>query len=495
MPTEISTASPALAQSTRRRFWFAESCFIWLKSHAYWLQMAMLMVFLWLIIAPLSAPQPSASDSILSSRVLLSQFLFWGLWYGACLFSVIIFGRLWCGALCPLGAVSQWVSKWGMAKALPRWVRWDGWLVVMFISITILGQTMDVRDDVWGMLKLFAMIFFLAMLLGLLYGKNNGRPWCRYFCPIGKILGVVARLGMIDFRPNKGVKALPEEKSYYVQGRLCPTDYNLPYKVSNNNCIACGRCTFKQANKQAKAGMGVYLRKPGAEVESILRSNPSWTEVIFILLSPGLSAGGFLWLILHQYQLWRDWVGGWALNLQWMWMFDSANWLISSQAWNQHFNWLDVICITTYMLAYGFGVAAVCAIFIAVAAKLLSSRRYRFKEAFLYLTYQFTPIAILSIVIGLCGKFFQTMEHDFALPQLASIAIKASLFLASIAWTIYLLRKTVLRLQCRPVWQRYLAYFSLLAVIVLLVLLWYPAIFNYTYMSDVEKIRKHIVLP
>lgn len=471
----------------RQRFWAAEKVFFRLKSHAYCLQCLMLFLFIYLIAAPLFAQPPQSIDTIFSSVTLLSQFLFWGVWYGGCLLSVVLLGRFWCGALCPLGALSEWTSRFGLGKTLPRWMSWDGWLIVMFIVITILGQTMDVRDDPWGMLKLFSYIFILALIIGFIYGRNNGRPWCRYFCPIGKILGVVARISIIDFSSNKGTKPLPVNKNYYVQGRLCPTDYNLPYKVSNNNCIACGRCTFKQN----KSGMGVYRRQAGEEVKHIMHCNPSWTEVIFILTSPGLSAGGFLWLILNQYQVVRNAIGAWALNHEWMFMFQPAHWLIASHSWNQQFNILDVTCIVFYMIAYGIVIAALLSLLIYLASLVLNPKSI--KQQFLILSYQMIPLSILSIIIGLCGKFFEVMEKEFFMPSIISIGIKLFLFTSSAIWTIMLFHHEIKK-HSNSELRRLITWCLLLLAVTLLIALWYPAIFNYKYMSDVEKIRHHLLI-
>ena len=206
-----------------------------IKKKVAYLQSFMLIIFLILIIIPVFSKTPQQTDTIKTSFTLLSQFLFWGVWYGACLFSVIPFGRLWCGILCPLGAASEWAGKLGLKRKLPKWASWDGWLIVMFFAVTIMGQTLDVRDDPWGMIKLFGYIFILALIISIMFSQNSGRPWCRYFCPIGKILGVVSRLGIIDFRANNGTKKLTKYKSIDIQGKLCPTDYNLPYKNSTNN--------------------------------------------------------------------------------------------------------------------------------------------------------------------------------------------------------------------------------------------------------------------
>lgn len=480
-----------LDSSVNRRLPFADKFFQKFHRYFFYIQLFMLLVFLFLIIASVCAVNPNSTDTIFTSVILLSQFLFWGVWYGACLLSVIPFGRIWCGMFCPLGAVTQWVGRFGFKRKIPNWMKSEFWLIFMFTIITILGQTLDVRDDPWGMIKLFGFIFILAITIGLVYSQNNGRPWCRYFCPIGKILGVISRLSFIHISPNSGVRSLPKNKEHFVQGRLCPTDYNLPYKVSTNNCITCGKCV----TTQHKAGLGTYLRSPGSELTNILERDPNWSEIAFILLAPGLSAGGFLWLILHQYQLFREYVANFLINHNMMWAFDPAPWLLSSQTWNQNFNWVDISTIIVYMLFYGLVTALISGVLIATASLFAKSSPKGFKKTFYVLTYQFTPLAMLTIVIGLCGKFFEVMQSDFSMLQSTSDAVKAILFSISIIWSILLLRKAIKKILYLNLTKLITVWSLLLINLVVISCIWWPIIFNKAYMSDVEKIRQHIVVP
>lgn len=162
------------------------------------------------------------------------------------------------------------------------------------------------------------------------------------------------------------------------------------------------------------------------------------------MLSPGLAAGGFLWLILHQYQLLRDDVATYLINHNIIWPFNIAPWLLSSQTWNQNFNWLDIFTISIYMLLYGFITALISGVLIAIASLIAkSSSKKNFKKVFYLFTYQFTPVAMLTIVIGLCGKFFEVMQADFGMLQSTSDLIKLTLFMLSIIWSILLLYKAI----------------------------------------------------
>ncbi|MDJ0932703.1 4Fe-4S binding protein [Breoghania sp.] len=54
---------------------------------------------------------------------MFSQFVFWGIWWPGVLLSTVLFGRLWCGTMCPKGALLEFASKHRRKRSVPRWVR------------------------------------------------------------------------------------------------------------------------------------------------------------------------------------------------------------------------------------------------------------------------------------------------------------------------------------------------------------------------------------
>src|SRR5260363_431808 len=55
-----------------------------------------------------------------------------------------VFGRVWCGILCPEGALSEFASRHGRSRPIPRWMRWGGWPFVAFSITTVYGQMVSV---------------------------------------------------------------------------------------------------------------------------------------------------------------------------------------------------------------------------------------------------------------------------------------------------------------------------------------------------------------
>src|SRR3972149_4191118 len=102
-----------------------ESFFVKNRERFIYIHMFMLIVFLVLIFIPAFLPFPSEDAAIFNNFTLAARFILWGLWFPLVLLSVVFFGRLWCGLLCPQGALSEYAGRRGFNKPIPRWERWE----------------------------------------------------------------------------------------------------------------------------------------------------------------------------------------------------------------------------------------------------------------------------------------------------------------------------------------------------------------------------------
>src|SRR5271170_5969806 len=91
------------------------------------LQWVIILFYAILTIIPACLTLPSSSAHLLTNLTLLAQFIFWGIWWPFVLLSIVLFGRLWCGVLCPEGALTEFASERGLGRAIPRWIRFGGW--------------------------------------------------------------------------------------------------------------------------------------------------------------------------------------------------------------------------------------------------------------------------------------------------------------------------------------------------------------------------------
>ncbi|TAM64218.1 MAG: 4Fe-4S binding protein [Rhodanobacter sp.] len=438
-----------------------------------WIHVGMFFGFMALMVVPLILPQPPDTATFRDNFTLFANFVIWGLWFPLVFVSVIFTGRSWCGILCPMGASSEWANRVGLKRPVPRWVRWEGTPVVSFVVITILAQTVDARGFPQGIAVVFGLAFACAVVLGFVYGQGrNKRPWCRHMCPIGLMLGVFSRIGAVHFVPK-----LPQPGGdAYAEKGVCPTMIDIKRKQESRHCIECFRCV----SPRAQGGLALVLRKPGKEVAEIRRHNPNAAEVWFLFVATGLALGGFLWLILPQYDAMRQAVGVWAIDRGWDWIGNPGPWWLMSvhRQGREVYTWLDFFMITGFMLACALALTAVLTLLTTLSSWLagrlgadLDLRRRFVEQAYAYM-----PVAMVSLVVGLGSELFDALILAGS-PTQAVAALKAVLFVLGMVWSLALGRR-LLGAQGLSGTRRAAALLPLLAGVVILGLAWWPAIFG-----------------
>ena len=436
-----------------------------------WMHLLTFIIFMVVLFVPLYMGESPENALPWNDFPVFSNFLMWGLWFPLVFLSVIVTGRSWCGLFCPMGAASEQINKIGLSLKTPKWIRWEGMPVVAFLLITILGQTVGVRDHREAMAELFGGLMLIAIVVGFLYGKKN-RVWCRHMCPIGFLLGLYSRLSIVNFHPNKPKKGSDK----YREKGVCPTMVDVKRKKESRHCIEC----FKCVNPEAEKSMAVSFRPAGQEVENIAHYNPNRVEVWFFFLGTGSALGGFLWLILPVYQTFRQKIGEWAISQEWYWIGESGpGWLMSVHPERREvFNWLDFSTIVIFMLT----VTVIFTFVMASINQLQTVIVKRIKDfpkdlsIFNILAYQYMPVAMTALLIGLGGKIFELLEV-FGLSRSVTIALKAGLFLMAIIWSIKIGYKIVRNLNITS--RQAILPVSVGAVGSIAVgLSWWPAIFG-----------------
>ncbi|HEY4344505.1 MAG TPA: 4Fe-4S binding protein [Parvibaculum sp.] len=400
--------------------------------------------FLVAIILPLFLPLPPEDATPLNNFTLAVNFSFWGLWFPLVFLSVLFTGRSWCGVLCPMGAASEWANRVGLKRKIPGWLRWEGAPIVSFLVITVLGQTVGVRDHPLGIAEVFGGTLLAALAIGFLYGRNK-RAWCRHACPIGLLLGVFSRLGAVQF----AVKSKHPGGDLYTERGVCPTMIAIPRKEESRHCIECFRCV----KPSSPGGLFLRLRAPGDEVARIRDHNPNMAELWFMFLGTGAALGGFLWLALSSYQTIRMAVGAWAIEHGMFWVGSPGPWWLMSvhPEAREVFTWLDFGMIVGFMMGWALLLAA--GLFVATGVSAWLAGRFgsadAFATRFVELGYQFAPAAMVSLLIGLGGKLFDTAVAA-GIPASEVGALKAALLGGAVIWGLVLATRILSRQGVSP---------------------------------------------
>ncbi len=467
-PDSNESRAPGLV----RRFAGAiESFFVRFRPYLPWVHAAMCVVFVVIMVVPLLLPDPPESATPLTHFTTFANYAIWGLWFPLLFLSVIFTGRSWCGLLCPMGAASEWVNKIGLQRPIPGWLRWEGTPVISFVATTVLGQTLGVRDHAEAAAGIFGGTMAAALLIGFLYGRKK-RAWCRHACPIGRVLGLYSRMGAVQFAPKI---RLPGQDSYTEKG-VCPTLIDLSRKKESRHCIECFRCV----NPQAKGSVRMELRRPGVEIEQIREHRANPVEAWFLFLDTGVALGAFLWLVLPQYQKWRQALGAWAIDRQWDWLLQIGSPLLVSvhPERAEVFLWLDFVMIVGFMLACMVALTVLLAATTSASARLagLVGGDGSFGQRFAELGYQYAPVAMMSLVIGLGGMLFDPIKNTpLGVPGMH--ALKGGLFLLGVIWSIWLADRILVR-QGVAAARRWIPLLPSVAGSIAVGIAWWPAIFG-----------------
>lgn len=229
----------------------------------------------------------------ISSMLALRQLIFTGQWdmihpagltiMLLVLLSALLAGRAFCSWVCPIGTISDWLSrlsawllnKFGVKQWVPRGWKADGlkslkWLLLLFF-LYIIWAAMSLEDAIDFLhapynqvADLKMLLFFLQpsqltlLVLALLAVLTIFIPgfWCRFICPYGLLAGLVGKLGLAGI--------IGEKKSCIQCGQCqsaCSNGLNPQekFRVSQLECTLCLQCVEKCPAKT----LGLGIRLPG----------------------------------------------------------------------------------------------------------------------------------------------------------------------------------------------------------------------------------------
>ena len=173
------------------------------------------------------------------------------------LISLFLLGRgVFCGWLCPFGALQEILFKIGRVLKLPQinipfWLNERLWVVKYLILVLIASTTIVGSTYSYGLIEIepfktaitsyfnrsLPYVLYSAILLSI--AVFSERFFCRFMCPLGAILAFLGRfhiLNMIPRRPECGNPCHLCEKSCPVQA-IEPSG-----KINMNECFQCLDC-------------------------------------------------------------------------------------------------------------------------------------------------------------------------------------------------------------------------------------------------------------
>ncbi|MCE5240009.1 4Fe-4S binding protein [bacterium] len=242
-------------------------------------------------------------DPLAALCVLLSPYRSWAVlhvfWPAlVVLAATVVFGRFFCGWLCPLGACIEGADN-GLARARKRRTRAvrdvpphavKYLLLALVLAAALFGMHLFwVLDPLPAFTRAYAVVldsqgrdaynamvpllrevglrarpvaerpFALAAVTGsaflliLLGGLIGTRVWCRSLCPLGALLGVVGRLGLWRRRAGEGCNACGR-CAHSCPMHAIPTA--APTQTRQAECIQCYECVAACPGKGNTLALG-----------------------------------------------------------------------------------------------------------------------------------------------------------------------------------------------------------------------------------------------
>lgn len=354
-------------------------------------QWCVVAAYLLLLVIPAFMPLPPEGAHIWDNLRLFAQFLFWGIWWPFVMVSMMLMGRVWCGVFCPEGALSEFASRHGLGRAIPRWLRWSGWPFVAFVCTTVYGQLVSVYEYPQAALLVLGGSSVAAVGIGLVYGRGK-RVWCRYLCPANGVFALLAKIAPVHFRVNEAAWRASTERGPMVD---CAPLINIRHMKSASACHACGRCSgYRDAVR-------LTARSPAQEILATRNRDVSTEEALTLMVGVlGIATAAFLWSSSRALVQVKSWLANWLVEHDILWpLSDDAPWWLLTHypAANDMFTWLDGLCILAYILGGGLAVGLAVTLCVRLAARVTGDAGLSWQRLALALI----PLAGMSIFLGL----------------------------------------------------------------------------------------------
>jgi polyferredoxin len=204
-----------------------------------WLLLAISALLGFLIFAPV-APYQFQQLVLRDVQGLGAPLIVGGIGLSVVFLLALVFGRFFCGYLCPVGAAQEIAYhvpvpksdlRWKNAFILVRAVFFIVFLLLAFFLSASMLAWFGIRDFFYLVLTTGTAIFIVLLLLSM----TVYRPFCRLICPYGALLSLAAWKSVFKLRRTDACTECQKCE------QACPTD-EAKRDDAKAECYLCGRC-------------------------------------------------------------------------------------------------------------------------------------------------------------------------------------------------------------------------------------------------------------
>lgn len=174
----------------------------------------------------------------------------------------LLFGPTFCGWICPFGTFQEYIGKIGKKllgkrynnlvprklDTLLRYLRYGVLALVLYNTAVTAKLVFQNIDPYYALFNMFsnevAVTAYIALLVITVLSLLAERPFCKYMCPYGAVLGLFNLVRIFKIKRNgttcTGCKSCD---------RSCPMNIEVSKRntVYNHQCISCLQCTSENA--------------------------------------------------------------------------------------------------------------------------------------------------------------------------------------------------------------------------------------------------------
>ncbi len=175
---------------------------------------------------------------------------------------VLFNGKRYCSWICGCGGLAEtfgdrWRHMAPKGKAALKWERMNMAVLIMAAAVTVLM----LAKDIWGLLyaqadlsmtvyRISVDVWLIGILPVTLYPFLGGKIWCRYWCPLAKMMDLMSKLyvklGVSRYHITANDKCIAcNDCSRNCLVGIDVMSFALKQEVldnSNSSCIGCGIC-------------------------------------------------------------------------------------------------------------------------------------------------------------------------------------------------------------------------------------------------------------
>ncbi|MBN2853443.1 MAG: 4Fe-4S binding protein [Clostridia bacterium] len=174
----------------------------------------------------------------------------------------LFLGPVFCGWICPLGSLQEWIGKLGkklfkkrynhmMPVKLDKYLRFLRYFVliaVIYVTARSLTLIFADYDPYYALFNFWtgevAITAIIILVVTILLSLIMERPWCKYLCPYGALLGIFNLFSIFKIHRNE-TSCISCKKCT----KVCPMNITVDNKkkVTDHQCIRCLECTSEYA--------------------------------------------------------------------------------------------------------------------------------------------------------------------------------------------------------------------------------------------------------